>query len=138
MAVSNLAPILIVWVVAFGVAWAATPLVERAARRYGFMDRPSPRRDPLLKPRLGGLAMYIAFAVALALTVPLVPRADGEVRRVLGIVLGGAIVLAVGAADDRLDLPALPQLLAQAAAAAVAIGSGIVISAVTNPLGDPV
>lgn len=131
-----LLPLFVVFGLAFGVAWLVTPFVERVARRSGFMDRPHPRRDAILKPRLGGVAMYAAFGVALVATVPLVARDAAEAQKVVGILLGGAIVLTMGAADDRFDLPALPQLAAQVLAAIVAMAAGVVITAVTNPFGD--
>ncbi|MBI4496289.1 MAG: undecaprenyl/decaprenyl-phosphate alpha-N-acetylglucosaminyl 1-phosphate transferase [Chloroflexi bacterium] len=130
-------PPLLILALAFGVAWLMAPLMERVARRYGFMDRPHPRRDAVLKPRLGGVAMYAAFAVALAATAPLVSRDAAEVQKVVGILVGGAIVLVVGVIDDWLELPPLPLLAAQVLAAAVAIAAGVVITAVTNPFGDP-
>lgn len=121
--------------IAFGLAFAATPLVARLAVRFGFSDRPSPRRGAVLKPRLGGVAMYAAFAVSLAVTYPLVPgRTDAESGRVLGLLLGGFVVVLAGVLDDKFDLPAVPQLAAQAIAAGLAIASGILIDAVTNPL----
>lgn len=122
------------FLVAMLVALLVTPLAGRIALRYGFSDRPHPRRSPVLKPRLGGMALYLAFAVALGLTYPVLPaRTPEEVARVAGLLGGGLIVLALGALDDKFDLPVLPQLWGQLVAAAMAIGSGILIDKVTNP-----
>ncbi|MBM2827238.1 MAG: glycosyl transferase family 4 [Dehalococcoidia bacterium] len=82
--------------------------------------------------------MFAGFLVALAVTAPLLEgRSIEEAMRVLGIVIGAAIVVAMGAWDDKKELGPFPQLTAQVAAALVAVSFGIVIDKVTNPLGTP-
>ena len=120
---------------AFGIALVLTPTVRRLAIHYGFTDAPSPRRSPILKPRLGGLAIYAAFALCLAVVYQLIPgRVPAEEMRVAGLLGGGLIVLVMGVIDDRWELPAMVQLMAQVAAALVALVSGIGIEKFTNPL----
>lgn len=124
---------------ALGVSCATsllvTPFVRRLALRYDFRDRPSPKRIEL-KPRLGGLAIYLGYGVAVASSAPLVVgRTVMETNKILGLLLGSTVVVAMGAVDDRQELAALPQLLAQVAAALVATAFGIVIDRVTNPFG---
>lgn len=131
-------PIGLAFLAALALAWVATPIAERLSRRYGFMDRPSPRREARLKPRLGGVAMYIAFTAAVVATAPLVHRDAAETLRIAGVLLGGLIATAVGALDDRWELSALPQLAAQAAAAGVAMSTGILVAFVTNPFGGEI
>lgn len=129
-------PLILAFVLAAGVALAATPLARRAAVAGGFTDKPHPRRTGRLKPRLGGVALFLGFAAALVVAYPMLPgRTPEEVRRVSALVLGGVVVLAVGVIDDRYDLPAWPQFAAQIAAAAIAVAGGILIERVTNPLG---
>ncbi len=85
--------------VAFGVACvlalALTPRLRDAAIRFGIVDRPDGRlklqRAPV--PYLGGLAIYLAFLLAVAVTFPF----D---RQVLGILLAGSIVVTLGLVDD--------------------------------------
>ena len=122
------------FIIAFGVAFLATPPVRRIAARYGFSDRPHPRRTFPLKPRLGGVAIYLAFALAIAIAYPLLPeRSSEEIRRVTGLLVGGFVVLLLGVLDDKFELPVAPQVGAQLLAAGIAIGSGIVIDRITNP-----
>lgn len=128
-------PIAAAFGVALLLAWATTPAVERIARAYGFMDRPNPRRETILKPRLGGVAMFLAFVAAVGITAPFVPRDAAEAVRVSGILLGALVAVAMGVLDDRLDLPALPQLAAQVAAALAAMACGVLVAYVTNPFG---
>lgn len=126
------------FLLAFGLALLLTPWICRLAVRYGFTDQPSPRRLGPLKPRLGGLAILVGFGGAVLLTAPYVTsRTADEWPRVIALLGGCLIATIVGAVDDRLDLPAWPQLLAQIIIAAIALAGGIVIWNVTNPFGTP-
>lgn len=117
------------------VALTVTPLVRRLAVQFGFTDRPSERRDALLKPRLGGLGLYLAFVVPILATIPFVPRPDQELIHITGLIVGATIVVVAGAIDDRWELGPLPQFGFQLLAALAAILSGIKISQVPNPFG---
>jgi UDP-GlcNAc:undecaprenyl-phosphate GlcNAc-1-phosphate transferase len=72
-----------------------TPILRQAAIRFGIVDRPDGKlknhRSPV--PYLGGIAIYLSFLLALALTAPFE-------REVLGILLAGAIVVILGLIDD--------------------------------------
>jgi UDP-GlcNAc:undecaprenyl-phosphate GlcNAc-1-phosphate transferase len=71
-------------------AWL-TPRVRDAAVRFGIVDRPDGRlkqqREPV--PYLGGLAIYLAFLLALSATFDFS-------HEVLGLLLGGSIVVILG------------------------------------------
>ena len=128
--------LLLAFLLAFLVTAATTPLMGWVATRYGFIDKPHPRRSAVLKPRLGGVALYLGFALALALTYFSLPdRTSEETARVAGLVAGGFVVLMVGILDDKWSLPAAPQLGAQLLAALLAIGGGIMLDRITNPFG---
>ncbi len=95
------------------VTFALTPLVKRFAIQIGAVDKPNARKvHHGMIPRLGGLAIYIGFITALALTV-------GFPHDILGLVCGATVLVAVGIADDVWSLPAKVKLLGQIAAAAV-------------------
>jgi len=72
-----------------------TPVLRQAAIRFGIVDRPDGKlknqRAPV--PYLGGIAIYLSFLLALALTAPFE-------RDVLGILLAGAIMVILGLIDD--------------------------------------
>lgn len=135
---------LAVFAVPLLLALLLTPLAERVARRFGFLDYPrEPRhlhRGPT--PKLGGMALFLPFLVAVGLSLILLPptpqaRPDYpyELWRLGGVVAGSLIVFLVGAYDDKRELSPAPQLLAQFLAAAVAIYSGIVIHEIASPFG---
>lgn len=118
------------------LALLATPFCRRLALRWGAVDRPSPRRDPVYKPRLGGLALFGAFAVAVLVPSLWVEgRTAEEWGRIVALLLGGALVVGIGALDDRYELGPLTQFLGQALAAVVVIIGGIRITEVPNPFG---
>jgi UDP-GlcNAc:undecaprenyl-phosphate GlcNAc-1-phosphate transferase len=113
----------------FAAALVLTPLARRVAVRVGNIDDPvglKVHRRPT--PRMGGVAVYLAFAFAALTVLPL----D---RPVIGLLLGGAAAVVVGICDELLNLPPLLHLAGQIAAAVVAITAGIgVVSSVSNPL----
>lgn len=77
-------------------------------------------------PRLGGLAIYLAFL----LTVLVFGNVD---RQMQGILLGTVMIVILGVLDDCMTLKALPKFLVQIAAAGVAVYHGCVIQFVSNP-----
>lgn len=115
------------------IAFFTTPFVKWMAYKVGAVDVPKDNRrmhdHPI--PRLGGLAIAIAFILTSALCVPL----DKELQ---GIMLGGIIILVLGVLDDSLTLPALPKFFVQIVAAIVVVAHGVTIQRFTNPFaGDP-
>ena len=99
-----------------------TPIAARAAIDFNIVDKPdgSLKQHRAPTPYLGGLAVYVAFLVALALVF----QFD---RRVLGILLGGTIMVLVGLIDDFGVLGPGPKFAGQFIAAWVLIKSDIAI-----------
>src|SRR5258706_3123128 len=99
-----------------------TPRVREAAIRFGIVDRPDGQlkshREPVAY--LGGLAIYLAFLLALALTVPFS-------RETLGLLLAGSIVVLIGLVDDLGSLQPWTKLAGQTVAVLVLVKSGIYI-----------
>lgn len=113
---------------AFALALYGVPMARRAALKYGIVDKPDgqlkQQREPI--PYLGGLAVYLAFLVSLALTFEF--RHD-----VLGIVLAGTLVMMLGLIDDFGVLSPANKLAGQLLAVFVLIRSGIRIEIVSLP-----
>jgi len=104
-----------------------TPLAVRLARVIGAVDEPRARGlsdRPL--PRLGGVAI---FAGVLGSAVAFLPL-DGRFGAIL---LGAAIITAVGALDDVVELSAPVKLAGQSAAALVPVLDGVRVSDFTLP-----
>src|SRR5262247_2426592 len=102
-------------VVGFALSLGLTPLSRQIAMRLGVVDKPNHRKiHQDHKPLMGGLAIYVAFAVSLLLFSP--PKYIVE----LGAVLSGAAFLAViGLADDRYNLGIRVRLVAMTLATLV-------------------
>ncbi|MGH2373167.1 MAG: glycosyltransferase family 4 protein [bacterium] len=137
--------------VALLVTYGLTPLVRRLAQRLGAIDYPGGRRiNTRPTPRLGGIAIYAGFvvaaAVAMMITRPIelvgtnggmsirFPIALQTDRGLLGIMLGGTFLLAVGIYDDIRGMHTALKFLAMVAAAAVLIPFGLATQFLTHPL----
>jgi UDP-GlcNAc:undecaprenyl-phosphate GlcNAc-1-phosphate transferase len=110
------------FVLAAGLAAWLTPRMREAALRFGIVDRPDGRlkaqREPV--PYLGGIAIYLAFLLALTVTF----RFD---REVLGMLLAGSIVVLLGLLDDLGSLAPWTKLAGQGVAALVLVKSGLYV-----------
>jgi UDP-GlcNAc:undecaprenyl-phosphate GlcNAc-1-phosphate transferase len=117
---------------------ALTPLAARWSRAVGLVDRPRPgevQRQPI--PRAGGHGIYLAFVAAVALSLVLAPRAPQELHRIVGLLLGVALLVPFAVWDDFKRLGPLPQLLVQVLVALVAVAFGITITSISNPFAPP-
>lgn len=109
------------------VTYFTTPVARRFAVRVGAMTAVRDRDvHAIPTPRLGGLAMYVGLAAGLFVAAQL-PRLSVVFidKTWLGVLLGGGIVVLVGALDDRFTLDPLTKLSGQVVAAGVMVLSGI-------------
>lgn len=119
------------FLVAGAVSALATPLAARVAVRLGAVDQPRARGlSDRPTPRLGGLAILAAAMLSGLLFLPW----DGETRGILG---GAALIAAVMAVDDVVDLAPQWKLLGQVAAAVVVVLGGVQVDNVTLPFLGP-
>ncbi|MGE4485281.1 MAG: MraY family glycosyltransferase [Oscillospiraceae bacterium] len=114
--------------VALIISFLATPPVKAFAQKVGAIDVPTEARrvhdHPI--PRLGGLAIFLAFIMSVVIF------ADVN-RQVQGILLGAVVVVIVGVIDDIYPLPALLKFGMQILAALIAVYHGVVIQIISNP-----
>jgi UDP-GlcNAc:undecaprenyl-phosphate GlcNAc-1-phosphate transferase len=132
----TLAILIAPFLVSLVVAALAAPAVGRFAAALGAVDRPSARSVNLRPdiPLMGGLSIGLAFYVGLGLAVTLADEAIPLSGHIEGVLLGGSLLLVVGAFDDRWSLRPAFKLLCQVAAAAIAILHDFRIVRVTDPI----
>lgn len=134
----------VVALVAGASSYTLVPRLTTLAHRLGLLQYPRERdvhRAPI--PRIGGLAMFIAFLAGIGISFWFpVERYPIEVERILLLVIGAALVVAVMLYDDLLDVGPLQKFAWQAVAAAIVIlprlrgpNHGLVISQFTDPFG---
>ena len=117
------------FMLAMFVSYVLTPYIKKLAFKIGAVDRPDNRKvHKKIMPRLGGLAIYIAFMIGCVASMEIT-------WDIFGILLGGTLIVALGVADDVYQLPAKVKLLGQIAAACVLVIFDIRIEWVNNPLG---
>ncbi|MBI2427058.1 MAG: undecaprenyl/decaprenyl-phosphate alpha-N-acetylglucosaminyl 1-phosphate transferase [Candidatus Kerfeldbacteria bacterium] len=131
------------FLLAFGVAAALTPLVRRAALRWGIVDEPTGGRKIHTRatPLLGGLGVFGAFTlIVLGYTLATDQLFGGYLlpKHVAGLILGGAILMIGGYLDDRHHLRPSRQILFPIAASLVIIASGIGVEYIRNPFGEAI
>jgi UDP-GlcNAc:undecaprenyl-phosphate GlcNAc-1-phosphate transferase len=106
-----------VYILAFLIALLAsyvlTPYVKKIAFKIGALDKPNKRKvHHKVMPRLGGLAIYCGFILAVLCTMHIS-------KDILGMLLGGTVIMIIGVLDDKYQLPAKVKLLGQIIAACV-------------------
>ncbi len=122
------------------IGLVATPLVRSYAHRRGLLDQPGGRKvHRVAIPRLGGVAMAIAFAIALGAAIVVSPDlgAVGGLRpnRAPEILVGVALLLVVGVVDDVRGMRALVKLTLQVAVAVITWWLGLSIERLHLPWG---
>jgi len=105
---------------AWGIGLYVTPLCMEAAKKLGLVARPDGalRTHTEPAPYLGGVAIYLALLISLAIAVDFTPL-------ILGLMLGAAIILMVGLIDDFGVMTPRMKLFGQAIATLALIKSGI-------------
>lgn len=118
-----------IFVIALITSWVLTPYVGRFAIRCGIVDVPNARRlNRVPVPTGGGLAIFIAFWLALLITGASHPALPG-------LMVGSLIICLTGFLDDLWEISPAVKLMGQVLAALAVVAGGTVIRFVTNPLG---
>lgn len=125
---------LLVFFLSLIIAYLITPLIRKIALRFSIIDHP----DGALKlhsqptPYLGGLAIYIAFIIAVGIAIFL--RSEIGSTKIIGILLGGSIMLILGLVDDLRTLSPKVKLIVEGGAAVILVLCGIRLTLVfLNP-----
>jgi len=129
---SQMLPLLLVFLVlSCALALLLTPLARFLASRFGLVDKPDGRRklqrQPI--PMAGGLVILASSVVALGVGILCFPQVRDLLHEktwsLVGLLLGAAIICAVGVADDIYKLRGRHKLLGQLLAISVVMSFGI-------------
>jgi UDP-GlcNAc:undecaprenyl-phosphate GlcNAc-1-phosphate transferase len=133
---------LIVFATSLALALALGPLAVRFGERYGIVARPGGRRKHRGSvSKLGGLVILGGFlggtliSFAVRRWLPLAPEGPdiNEPTRFWAVLIGTVLIGLFGFFDDRYELSAKPQYLAQLVVSVVAIVGLVFIKHVRNP-----
>ncbi|MCX6063962.1 MAG: MraY family glycosyltransferase [Caldiserica bacterium] len=124
------------FLLALALSLVLTPVFMKLGLRLGITDKPAAsveacvnrgrhRVNQKVTPRTGGIAIVVAFIVAVFFF-------DSLTVQLKGILVGGGIVFIGMLLDDMFDIPALLKLLIQSVAAIVVIAFGVRVTAFTN------
>lgn len=133
---------LILFIVTAGTSYAFVSKASSLFEQWGLVDKPGPMRvNSNVVARGLGVAMFLAFLVGVGGSFSLpVERFPIETERILLMIVGAAIIVAVMLVDDAIDLPPRVKLLWQIVAAMMIImprfqgeSRGMVIEQVNIP-----
>lgn len=130
---------LITFVLAFIVAFSATPIARKLAFRIGAVDIPKDNRRMHTRPMalMGGAAIIMGFIVSLAFDLVTTTNLITPGSELLGLLTGIAIIAACGVIDDIKKIRARVKFSFQLAAAiSVVLISGTKIERLSNPFGS--
>jgi UDP-GlcNAc:undecaprenyl-phosphate GlcNAc-1-phosphate transferase len=116
------------------MALLLTPLVKKFAFWVGAVDAPNHRKvHTRIMPRLGGLAIFLAFVGAYFVVSPALDAVNSNAA--FGLLIGGFVIVVTGALDDRFQLSPKWKLLGQLIAACIVVSFGLKIDLVNIPFG---
>lgn len=136
---SNIYEYLITFILAFIIAFSATPIVRRLAFKVGAVDIPKDERRMHKNPiaLMGGAAIITGFIVSLTFDLITTSNLLTPEWELLGLLTGIIVIVIMGVLDDIKTLRSKVKLAFQLAAAiSVVLISGTRISVLTNPFGS--
>ncbi|MGT2667658.1 glycosyltransferase family 4 protein [Streptococcus rifensis] len=114
---------ILVFIATFLITVILTPMVKLLAVKIGAVDHPNARRiNKVPMPSAGGLAIIIAFSIAVLVLLPMIVkvsdiRGHDFLSYAWPVVLSGWVVALTGLIDDVVELSAKWKLLGQTLAA---------------------
>jgi UDP-GlcNAc:undecaprenyl-phosphate GlcNAc-1-phosphate transferase len=126
---------------AFLLAYLLTFGVIKVCRKMGWLDKPEERRVHTVPvPRMGGIAMFLAFAIVSLLLYRADPELDHKEITIYWLFLIAAtLIVIVHAYDDVKGLKPLTKLIAQTIAVIIVLGPwngsfrGVLLFGFSNP-----
>lgn len=123
------------FVVAFIIAFAATPFVKKFAFKIGAVDVPKDNRRMHRKPMalLGGLAIFLGFLISVLCFADFFLPSGAINKGLIGILLSSIIIVILGIFDDLKPLSAKFKFVIQILAAAIPVLLDVRVFAISNP-----
>lgn len=119
------------------VSLVLVPIIIRVSHRNGWYDSTNDRKIHKGQiPRLGGIAIFLGFAVGVVAIVALGGLTNGGTAPVENLVFcaaGVALVFSIGLIDDFHNIPAVWKAFGQVVAALAVVAAGCVIREVYVP-----
>lgn len=111
--------VLLPFLASFLVAVLATWTIRSLAHRFHVLDKPGAHKQhAAATPTLGGIGVFLAFAIGLWLAGPLSPK-------LLWVLAGSALIVVVGLLDDLRGVSANLKLLTLALCSAISYAGGV-------------
>lgn len=129
--------VILAFVIALIISYAATPLTIRLAFKINALDIPKDARRMHKKPtpRIGGIAIIYAFLISVFCFAGFV--INGQINSsLIGIITGGILIAILGFLDDLKPKKAILKFGIQIIAAIVPVLCGVRVMAITNPFTD--
>lgn len=128
---------LILFILAAAISFGITPLVRKLAVKWNAIDIPKDERRIHNKPmpRMGGLAVYIAFVLVMTINILVLHLDKVKIIQLVGIMIGATIIVIGGIIDDINDLKPWQKMCFQISACIIVILCGVQIRILTNPFG---
>jgi UDP-GlcNAc:undecaprenyl-phosphate GlcNAc-1-phosphate transferase len=120
--------------------YLCTPVARLIATRWGAIAKPRDRDVHAVDtPRLGGVALFAGFAIAMLIAhaLPTLRDTFRNGSEIEGVLWAGLIICALGVLDDRFELDSLTKFAGQVTAAGVmVIIGGVQLLRIYVPFGD--
>lgn len=129
---------LLLFILSLSISAFLTPLVRKIALRFKVIAVPNHRTvHNKNTPKLGGLAIFLAYSTGLLLSISLYRSAYGQLTtQYISILIASTLILVLGIVDDVKGLNCLGKFPVQFASALLVLLSGCKITAVSIPLGE--
>jgi UDP-GlcNAc:undecaprenyl-phosphate GlcNAc-1-phosphate transferase len=123
----GITPYIVTFLIALVISLVTTPMVIKLANKLNVVDHPDSRRvHTKPTPRLGGLAIFVAFMISIfyALQFMEIPY---------GILVGAFIIVLTGFIDDKFQIRPWQKLFGQSLATAIVLIDGLQINSISMP-----
>ncbi|MDQ0376972.1 glycosyltransferase family 4 protein [Amycolatopsis thermophila] len=119
---------ILVGLIAATLTFLLTGVIRRLAIRVGAIANPRARDVHVIPiPRMGGVGMYLGVVggMAMAHQLPVLRRAFDFSLDPVGVLIGGGVIVLIGALDDRFEIDAWTKLAGQVMCAGILVIFGV-------------